>query len=95
MSKVYDSEFIQSVLDGLDFSDIRWGVPYKVDEDTVMYMYSGNAGYRVEVDEQTEEHGFYVNVIGEATVVGTGEFEDDLRYCIELALKDAQSFREG
>lgn len=93
--KTYDQDFISQFLDGIDFGDIRWGTPYKVDEDTVMYMYMGNAGYKVEVDEQTEEHGFYVNVVGEATVIGTGEFEDDLRYCIELALKDAQETREA
>lgn len=55
--KTYDAEFIGQFLDGIDFGDIRWGAPYKVDEDTVMYMYMGNAGYKVEVDEQTEEHG--------------------------------------
>lgn len=91
----YDSEFIRNFLDGLDLDKVSHGEFIEVDENTKLHVLIGNAGYKVQVEEQTEETGWYVNVIGEATVIGTGEFEDDLRYCIELALKDAQGFREG
>lgn len=83
---------IERIVAGIDFSDIRWGVPYKVDKDTVMYMHRNRIGYRVEVAEQSEGTGWYVNVIGEALVAGTGYFEDDLQYCIELALDDANEY---
>ena len=90
----YDSEFIKNFLDGLDLDKVSHGDFIEVDENTKLHVLIGNAGYKVQVEEQTEDGGWFPNVIGEAVVIGTGDFKDDLEYAIWHALRDADKTRK-
>lgn len=73
----YDSEFIRNFLDGLDLDKVSHGDFIEVDENTKLHVLIGNAGYKVQVEEQTEDTGWFPNVIGEAVVIGTGDINYD------------------
>lgn len=90
----YDGEFIRAFLDGLDLDKVSHGDFIEVDENTKLHVLIGNAGYKVQVEEQTEDGGWFPNVIGEAVVIGTGDFKEDLEYAIWHALRDADKTRK-
>lgn len=92
--KNYDSEFIRAFLDGLDLNKVSHGDFIEVDENTKLHVLIGNAGYKVQVEEQTEDGGWFPNVIGESVVIGTGDFEEDLSSAIWHALRDADNTRK-
>lgn len=92
--KDYNNEFINQFLEGIDYDRLQNGDYIEVDEITKIHVLIGNAGYKVQVEEQTEEGGWFPNVIGECLAWGTGEFEDDIRGAIWGALRDADKTRK-